>query len=71
MLEPKVTVSVQERWENGVAHDERSRELYRFMEAYDWKFLGDSLGLTSGGDGDIGESLMYLMDEYFAAKDAL
>ena len=70
MLEPKVTIPVEKRWEDGVDHDSRSKELYKFMEAYDFKFNGDSLDLSSGGDGDIGETLMYLMDEYFAAKDA-
>ncbi len=65
----KVTKKPEARWEEGVDHDERSVDLYKFMEAYDWKHNGDSLQLHSGGDGDIGEELMYLMDEYFAARD--
>lgn len=69
MVKPEVTIPLNQRWEEGVEHDPRSKELYDFMDTYDWKFNGGSLDLTSGGDGDIGESLMYLMDEYFAAKD--
>ena len=66
----KVTVSPDDRWEQGIEHDQRSVQIYGFMERYDWKFGGDSAGLSSGGDGDIGESLMYLLDEYFAALDS-
>ncbi len=65
----QVTVSPTERWEQGIEHDDRSKEVYDFISEYDWKHNGDSLGLSSGGDGDNGESLMYLLDEYFAAKD--
>lgn len=67
--EVQVTVSPADRWEQGTPHDARSEEVYGFISEYDWKHNGDSLGLSAGGDGDNGESLMYLLDEYFAAKD--
>jgi hypothetical protein len=66
----KVTITPDDRWEQGIDHDERSVEIFEFMAKYDSKFGGDSMELSSGGDGDNGESLMYLLDEYFAAKDA-
>lgn len=68
--EVKITLTPAERWEQGIEHDARSREIYSFISDYDWKFNDDSLNLKAGGDGDNGEALMYLLDEYFAAKDA-
>lgn len=65
----RVTISPEDRWEQGIDHDARSEELFGFMKSYDLKFNGGSLDLRSGGDGDAGEELMYLMDEYFASKD--
>lgn len=69
-LKVKVTISPDSRWEQGIEHDGRSQEIYDFIAAYDSKHNGDSLVLSSGGDGDNGESLMYLLDEYFAALDS-
>lgn len=66
---PTVTIAPEERWAQGVPHDERSRELYDFIAAYDWAHCEDFFSFSSGGDGDNGEQLMYLMDEYFAMKD--
>lgn len=67
----QVTIPLGDRWEEGIEHDARSQEIYGFISDYDWKFNGDALGLSAGGDGDNGEELMYLLDEYFAAKDSL
>lgn len=71
-LKPKVKVTVlpDDRWEQGLDHDERFEALYRFLAEYDSKFAEDSMALSSGGDGDNGEALMYLLDEYFAALDS-
>lgn len=69
-LEVKVTVLPDDRWEQGLDHDERSEALYEFIAKYDRRFADDSLALSSGGDGDNGEALMYLLDEYFAALDS-
>ena len=70
-LEVRITVTPDDRWERGVPHDARSEEVYGFISDYDYRHNGDSLALNSGGDGDNGESLMYLLDEYFAAKDRM
>lgn len=66
----QVTIPIGDRWEQGIEHDGRSQEIYDFIAAYDSEHNGDSLGLSSGGDGDNGETLMYLLDEYFAARDS-
>lgn len=63
------TIDIDERWEKNIPHDKRSEELYHFISEYDFKFVGDSFPFNSGGDGDNGETLMYILDEYFADKD--
>lgn len=68
-IEPRVTISTVERWEQGINHDPRSEGIFNFMKNYDDSFNNGGLDLKSGGDGDLGEELMYLMDEYFAARD--
>jgi hypothetical protein len=57
------------RWEDGVEHDARSIEIYKGIADIDFKEGGDFFGFKSGGDGDNGEHLMYLLDEYFERKD--
>lgn len=68
-MKAEVTKLPGERWEDGDDHDARSVELINFMRDYDDKFQDGMIDLPCGGDGDFGEELMYLMDEYFAAKD--
>lgn len=70
MVDVVQTISPDERWEQGLDHDERSEEIFEFMKRYDLTFNEGTLDLKSGGDGDVGEELMYLMDEYFAAVDS-
>lgn len=62
-------MTIDERWESGAPHDNRSIELYEFIASVDFHENGDSFGFKSGGDGDNGESLMYLLDVYFERKD--
>ena len=52
------------RWENGTPHNLKSIELYKFISDLDYAY-GDTFCFKSGGDGDNGEQLMYLMDAYF------
>ena len=59
-----------QRWEQGVEHDPRSEEIVRAMAKLDWEFYDGHLDIRVGGDGDNGESMMYLLDYYFAQKDA-
>lgn len=62
-------MTLQERFEKSVPHDERSKKLYKFISDLDFHEGGDCFGFKSGGDGDNGEYLMYLLDEYFAHSD--
>jgi hypothetical protein len=64
-----VTKTITERWEQGVAHDPRSIALYTSIARIDYEECGDSFGFKSGGDGDNGETLMYLFDVHFERKD--
>lgn len=54
---------LNERWEQGVPHEEASVRILRVLMAadkidyFDWK---------KGGDGDNGETLQFGLDEYFA-----
>lgn len=64
-----MTKSLQERMKTGEIHDDRSVLLYEFISELDSNENGDTLGLTSGGEGDNGEILMYLFDCYFEKLD--
>lgn len=57
-----------ERWEQGIPHDPRSEKIARGIAKID-RENGDELDLRFGGDGDNGETLMYLLDCYFAEMD--
>lgn len=55
MVNVRKHIDVNERWEQGIDHDPRSKELLKFMSGYDLKFCDLSLDLKYGGDGDIGK----------------
>ena len=63
------TIDPDTRWEEGIDHDPRSEEIVRWIADYDFRFCDDYFCWKVGGDGDNGETLMYELDEYFAAKD--
>lgn len=56
------------RWEEGIDHHPKSEALFKFIADQDFK-QGDGFGFKSGGDGDNGEHLMYLMDMYFEREE--
>ena len=62
-------ISINKRWEDGVPHDKRSIEIYNHIAKKDFDECRDFFGFKSGGDGDNGEHLMYLLDDYFAELD--
>ena len=64
-----VEKTIEERWEQGVDHDPRSVKLYTAIEALDFELGGDRFCFKSGGDGDNGEHLMYLLDIYFEREE--
>lgn len=67
-LASQALLSPGDRWEQGIPHDRRSVEIYRAIAEIDFNEAGDSFGFKSGGDGDNGETLMYLLDCYFARR---
>lgn len=69
MVDVDEVININERWEKGIPHDKRSEEIFSFLKDYDFHFCNDFFCFKSGGDGDNGEHLMYLLDEYFANKD--
>jgi hypothetical protein len=60
---------ITERWEQGIPHDPRSEAIYHAIAELDWQEGSDFFGFKSGGDGDNGEHLMYLLDLYFEDID--
>lgn len=64
---PRPTVA--QRWEKGIPHDPRSVEIYAHIAKLDLEQCKDFFGFKSGGDGDNGEHLMYLLDDYFYDQD--
>ena len=64
-----VNYDVGQRWEKGVDHRPESLELFKRMAAIDFHYNDDYFCWKSGGDGDNGESLMYLLDIYFDELD--
>jgi hypothetical protein len=69
-LELGIEINIDTRWEAGTPHHPESEVLLNFLKeidsqndfVFDWK---------SGGDGDIGESLMYQLDPLFELLDFL
>lgn len=57
-------MTVDERLEAGIPHDPRSEILARSLAKIDEQ-NGNLFDFKFGGDGDNGESLMYLLDIYF------
>ena len=57
-----------ERWvKQGTPHEPLSEHIYEIISELDFA-LGDSFAFKSGGDGDNGEQLMYLLDAYFRRR---
>lgn len=66
-----IELDPEKRWEAGTDHHPKSVELMEHIEKLDLCFNDDSFCWKTGGDGDNGESLMYLMDMYFELQDKL
>jgi transcriptional regulator with XRE-family HTH domain len=65
-IEPEPSrLTVSERMAQGSPHDLRSEKLYASLAKIDFEECSDSFGFKSGGDGDNGEILMYLLDVHF------
>jgi hypothetical protein len=64
-----IETCINARWENGVDHHPESEKLIRILSQLDGKLLRHTLDISTGGDGDNGETMMYLLDVYFEALD--
>lgn len=62
-------LSVEQRWEQGIEHDPRSKAMYESIAQIDKELGNDFFWFTCGGDGDNGEHLIYLLDIYFEQQD--
>lgn len=69
MPKKRVITDINKRCEEGIPHHPKSVKLYKEIERIDFKYGGDSFGFKSGGDGDNGEHLMYLLDIYFESEE--
>jgi hypothetical protein len=68
-MSPKKNNRAEERWNQGIDHDPRSIAIYQGIAKIDYEECNDSFCFKSGGDGDNGETLMFLLDIYFEDED--
>ena len=64
-----VETDISKRWEEGQEHHPESVKLMTALAAIDFAFGDDYFCWKTGGDGDNGEAMMYLMDIYFDGLD--
>ena len=64
-----INYDLNNRWETGVPHHKKSLQIMKRISDLDMYFQGDYFCWKYGGDGDNGESLMYLLDLYFEEED--
>jgi len=67
----KLGLTHKDRWSEGIEHHPKSEELMRFIADHDFHDYEDYFCWKIGGDGDNGETLMYMMDAYFELMDIL
>lgn len=65
----EVETDINKRWEQGVPHHPRSKELMRHLANIDIRYCNDYFCWKCGGDGDNGEILMYELDIIFELED--
>ena len=65
-----IEYDINKRWESGTSHHPKSVELMTRVINLDWELMNGWFDFKTGGDGDNGENLMYLMDIFFEEQDA-
>lgn len=53
---------IADRWSDGIDHEPGSIELVELIKTMDIENFGDYFELKTGGDGDNGETLAYIID---------
>lgn len=61
----------KDRWEKGIPHHPMSERIIKFMSNVDSEEYDLYLDIKYGGDGDIGEYMMYILDDFFEMQDKL
>ena len=61
--------NITTRWEEGIPHHPKSKALVKRIQALDWELLNGYFDFSTGGDGDNGETLMFLLDVMFEEDD--
>ena len=61
----KIEYDINARWEKGIPHHPKSEKLFKRLEEIDFKYGEDYFCWKSGGDGDNGEHLLYVLDILF------
>jgi hypothetical protein len=64
-----IETDINVRWESGMDHHPEASEIVSALAELDFKVGGDSFCIKTGGDGDNGETMMYLLSIYFEARD--
>jgi hypothetical protein len=64
-----VSNDVNQRWEKGTPHHPKSLALVKAIQHLDQRYCDGMFDLQTGGDGDNGESLLYLLDILFESNN--
>jgi hypothetical protein len=62
-------VEYGDRWSKGIPHNPKSIELMERIAEIDFHLFNDYFMFKMGGDGDNGETLMYMLDIYFDEQE--
>lgn len=65
-----IETDINVRWENDTDHHPESIAAIKALAELDFLFGGDRFQIKTGGDGDDGESMMYLLDIFYENRDA-
>lgn len=68
-LESAGVDAAKDRWGEGLDHHPKSEALMQELVDLDWVFFDDYFGWKTGGDGDNGETLMFMLDVLFELYD--
>jgi hypothetical protein len=70
LKEYKINTDIGKRWEDGIEHNQKSLDLMEKIATIDFLYCDDHFCWKYGGDGDNGESLMFLLDIIFDLENA-